>query len=99
MTEENTPDRLDEIDALRLQCGWAEVTNIRQQIQINLLQNEKALREKTEALQRLRAELIDKYKIDPNVTTRDAGGRFIPITPEIRRALDASSNNLAIKGS
>ena len=87
---DNTPQGLEELDMLRLQCGLAQVTNIRQQIQISMLQNEKLLRERTEALQKLREELIAKYMIDPAVTTVDENGRFIPITPEIRRAMDAS---------
>lgn len=90
MSDNATPQVLEDIDMLQLKLTWSELTNTQLQIRIirnDLLQAEKLLKEKSEAMQQVRDGIVKKYGIDPNVTTFDDNGKFIPITPEMRKAI------------
>lgn len=87
---EPKPTGLTEEEKLKLQLAWSEMTNVQLQIRIlrgDLLQAERLLKEKVEALQQQRNEISIKYGIDPNTTTLDEHGNFIPISPEMRQAM------------
>ena len=77
-------------ERLQLQLTWANMSNV--QLQIKLLENDllaarKLLTEQVAAMQKVREQIIQKYGIDPNNTTIDGEGNFIPITPEMRQAM------------
>ena len=94
MSEESTTPRgLDEMDKLQLKFAWSELANVQLQIRIlrgDLLQAERLLKEKMEAMQKVREAVAAKYGIDPNTTTIDDAGNFVPVTPEMRAAIAAN---------